>query len=193
MHRRATQRITSRDLKRLSDIARADRKSFFKRYPRYAAYEGRVACVALCQGAALHFIDGRNGISDFDVWTFYYGLPPVRFPPRRHARAEYGPSHFTNWSGRVDLMGRSLPYPSKTDPAKMLRSHLSDQPTRSAYFLAKKAVVLIDPPSRRGRDRLAGTCYLKQSKTAETYAAEQRSRFLSNSRALRLSKPAAPA
>ena len=149
MRGRATQKITSADLQRLSDIARDDRQSFFARHPRYAAYTKRVACVALCQGAALHFIDGRNGINDFDVWTFYYELP-VPFPPRRHGRAEYGPSHFTNWSGRVDLLGRSLPYPPKTDPAKMLRDYLSSKPTRSAYYLVQKAVVLIDPPSRRG-------------------------------------------
>ncbi len=28
-------------------------------------------CVALCQGAALHFYDKKNGVKDFDVWFFY--------------------------------------------------------------------------------------------------------------------------
>jgi hypothetical protein len=32
----------------------------------------------------------------------------------------------------------------------MLRDYLSSKPTRSAYYLVQKAVVLIDPPSRRG-------------------------------------------
>jgi hypothetical protein len=147
---RAKEQITKADLNRLSKIARADRDQFFKDYPRYAAYRTRVACVALCQGGALHFIDGRTGVNDLDVWTFYYALPSVLFPYRRHGRKDFGPSHLTNWSRRVDLMGRSLSYRPGTDPAKVLRAYLTNKPTRSAYYLAKKAVILIDPSSRRG-------------------------------------------
>ena len=25
----------------------------------------------LCQGAALHYVNGRNGVKDFDVWSIY--------------------------------------------------------------------------------------------------------------------------
>jgi hypothetical protein len=147
---RAQERITMADLDRLSDIARDDRDQFFKDYPGYARYQSRVAGVALCQGGALHFIDGRTGVNDLDVWTFYYELPSVRFPYRRHARKDFGPSHLTNWSRRVDLMARTLSAPAGTDPAKMLREYLTKRPTKSAYLLAEKAVVLIDPASRRG-------------------------------------------
>ena len=148
--RRAQEPITAADLGLLSDIARTDRDEFFKRYPKYARYRSRVACVALCQGAALHFIDGRTGVNDLDVWTFYYELPSIRFPYRRHARKDFGSSHLTNWSRRVDLMARTLPAPPGTDPAKILRDYLTSRPTKSAFCLAKKAVVLIDPPKRRG-------------------------------------------
>ena len=27
-------------------------------------------CVALCQGAAMHYFDKTNGIKDFDIWFF---------------------------------------------------------------------------------------------------------------------------
>src|SRR5665809_16778 len=124
MKGRAQELITKADLDRLSEIARSDRDSFFKRYPRYAPYRSRVACVALCQGAALHYIDGRTGVKDFDVWTFYYTLASPRFPYRRHARKDFGSSRFTDWSGRVDLMARALPANPGADPAKMLRDYL---------------------------------------------------------------------
>jgi hypothetical protein len=144
------EKITMADLDRLSDIARADRDQFFKHYPRYARYQSRVACVALCQGGALHFIDSKTGVKDLDVWTFYYELSLIRFPYRRHARKDFGPSHLTNWSRRVDLMARALPVPPGTDPVMMLREYFTKRSTKSAYLLAKKAAVIIDPPSRRG-------------------------------------------
>lgn len=80
---RAKQIIKIADLSRLSKIARADRERFFRAHPRYSAYLNRIACVALCQGAALHFIDRNTGVKDFDVWTFYYELRSVQFPYRR--------------------------------------------------------------------------------------------------------------
>jgi hypothetical protein len=150
MPNRAYQTITLVDLQRLSEIASDDRNLLFARYPKYTVYQQRVACVALCQGAALHFIDGQTGIKDFDVWTFYWELPFIRFPPRRRARAKFGPSHFTNWSGRVDLIGRSVPWPTENDSASMLRNYLANRATRSARFLAEKGAVLIDPFECRG-------------------------------------------
>src|SRR5438445_6563879 len=67
---RSLERITVRDLTQLARIAAADRQAFFAKQPKWAKLAERVVCVALCQGAALHFIDGRNGVKDFDVWTF---------------------------------------------------------------------------------------------------------------------------
>jgi hypothetical protein len=148
MDGRAMEKITIADLDRLSDIARADRDEFFKNYPKYASYKSRVACVALCQGAALHFIDGKTGVKDLDVWTFYYELPSILFPYRRHARKDFGPSHLTNWSRCVDLMARALPVRPGTDPAKMLREYLTKRPTKSAYLLGQEG-------SRSHRSRFA--------------------------------------
>jgi hypothetical protein len=44
----------------LSVIAAEDRESRFARRPRWAVYRDRILCVALCQGAALHYVDGRS-------------------------------------------------------------------------------------------------------------------------------------
>jgi hypothetical protein len=34
------------------------------------------------QGAALHYVNGQNGIKDFDVWSFYAQYDDWPFPPR---------------------------------------------------------------------------------------------------------------
>jgi hypothetical protein len=61
------ERITKRDLFRLLEIAQADRNEFFSRRPRRKSYRYRslILCTALCQGAALHYVHGENGIKDF--------------------------------------------------------------------------------------------------------------------------------
>ena len=67
------------------------------------------------EGAALHFVDGKNGVKDFDVWSFYSdkkGVP--QFPFHRRARADFGESKFGKCPGeslkgrRVDIFGRSI-------------------------------------------------------------------------------------
>jgi hypothetical protein len=52
--------------------------------------EDSLVCVALCQGAALHFVDGENGVKDFDVWTFYAARLTTQ--PSRGAAARPGSS-----------------------------------------------------------------------------------------------------
>jgi hypothetical protein len=87
--------IEEGDLERLAAFARQDRESFFSRCPKYQPYAERVICVALCQGAALHYLDHKNGVKDIDVWTFYAQHPGVQFPWRRPvARRDFGPSKF---------------------------------------------------------------------------------------------------
>jgi hypothetical protein len=64
--------ITKSDLRRLADIALRDLESLFRRHPDTGRlYRHRLFAIALCQGAALHFLDGKNGVKDFDVWSSF--------------------------------------------------------------------------------------------------------------------------
>jgi hypothetical protein len=156
---RSIEQIGLTDLSRLAQLANDDEKALFARVPGGAGrYAGRLLCRALCQGAALHFVNGATGVKDFDVWSFYAALPTGPFPYRRIGNADFGPSKFGRWPGdsarfrgrRVDLIGRSLPAEFGEDPASVLRRYLSSGATESARALAAKAVVLIAPNDRVG-------------------------------------------
>lgn len=162
---RSYEQITAEDLARLGELAAADRERFFKGRPEY---RDRLLCSALCQGAGSHYVDvaaGKaepTGIKDFDVWSFFSAIPGKRFPAdRRHTYPDFGESKFGRWDDevkvcrhykgrRVDLLMRALTVPVDADPVSALRSYLAEARTKSAKFLAKKGVVLIDPPDRRG-------------------------------------------
>ncbi|MDQ4128106.1 MAG: hypothetical protein M3151_09205 [Actinomycetota bacterium] len=152
------ERITREDLGHLAEIARLDRKDLFARKPRYRVLEEGLVCVALCQGAALHFVDGENGVKDFDLWTFYAARPghPI-FPWRRRVSREFGDARFGRppekpafVGRRVDLLGRSIEVGAQTDPTVILRGYLSEGRTGSARALAQKAAVLLEPSERLG-------------------------------------------
>lgn len=174
--RRSSAPLTHDHLARLSAIAAEDREIFYRAQP---AYRGRHLATVLAQGAALHWLDRSTGVKDLDVWSFF-ALPPgaTRFPASQRKRhVDFGPSElgrqaydlddawltmhdrrrFARWSTfrgrRVDLMMRGLPCTPDADPAVAIRGWLS-RGTRPAngspWHLAQKAVVLIDPPERRG-------------------------------------------
>ena len=115
-HSRSREPIRRSDLQRLADIARSDREDFFQRYPRWSAlYSQRLLCVALCQGAALHFVDGKNGVKDFDVWSFFCEIPGQPIRRRRVVSRDFGHPRFgktldkPNFIGRrVDLLFKSI-------------------------------------------------------------------------------------
>lgn len=157
--------ITTADLSRLHICATKDNAKFFKGRPEYA---DRLLCVALCQGAGLHFVDiangkaSPNGVKDLDVWSFFAAISGQRFPAdKRHSHVDFGPSKFGRWSRelprfshfqgrRVDLFMRALPVSIDAEPAAALRKYLRGGRTESARRLAAKGVVLIDPVERCG-------------------------------------------
>lgn len=127
----------------LGRIADADLADLVRRRPAWGPVAARRFAVALCQGAALHRIDGRTGVKDLDVWSFFApapGLPP--FPWRRMGR---GSIAFAGREVRVDLLGRTIPLPDPADPAGAVRAWLAEGRTESARRLALKAVVTISP------------------------------------------------
>ena len=155
---RSYEPIDRDDLVHLAEIARLDLADFFARKPRYRPLSERLICVALCQGAALHFIDGKNGVQDFDVRTFFAAHPYApAFPWRRRRARDFGDPRFgrppdrPDFVGRhVDLLGRSLEVGEATDPTVILRKYLSEGRTRTARRLSEKAVVLLEPADQLG-------------------------------------------
>jgi hypothetical protein len=87
--------IDMHDLVRLDGLAAEAEAGLFARRPQRAGrYAGRLICRALCQGAALHYLDGRTGVKDFDVWSFYVAHGDGPFPYRWRGTADFGPSKF---------------------------------------------------------------------------------------------------
>ncbi len=148
---RSLAHIDRSDLLRLAAFAAEAEAGLFARHPYSAGrYGGRLLCRALCQGAALHYLDGERGVKDFDVWSFYAACADGPFPYRWHGTADFGLSKFGRYPGdppsytgrRIDFFGRSLATPPGTDPATALRHYLSTARTASAKALASKAVIL---------------------------------------------------
>lgn len=153
---RSLVRIERADLLRLAADAEAD---LFRRKPHGSGrYAGRLLGRALCQGAALHFVNKTNCVKDFDVWSFYTRYDDWPFPARWRGTRDFGLSKFGRYSGdpprfsgrRVDLFGRSLPAEPGADPANVLRRYLAARRPTSAKAVAAKAVVLIHPEDRAG-------------------------------------------
>jgi hypothetical protein len=156
---RSLVRIERADLLRLAALAAAAEADLFRRNPQGSGrYADRLLGRALCQGAALHYVNKRNGVKDFDVWSFYAQCDDWPFPARWRGTRDFGPSRFGRYPGdpphysgrRVDLLGRSLPAKPGADPADVLRRYLAARRTDSAKALAAKAVVLIHPENRAG-------------------------------------------
>lgn len=150
--RRSFERIDDGDLTKLCDLACQDTEQFLSQYPKYKT---KTICIALCQGAALHYVDGQNGVKDFDVWTFYAKSEIPAFPVRRLREVDFGISKFgkspddiTFVGRRVDLLGRSIE--DKQDPVSSVRSYLAQGRTHTAFKLSQKPVVILFPKHLRG-------------------------------------------
>ena len=140
---RSLAHIERNDLLRLAELAAQAEAGLFARHPDGAGrYTGRLLCRALCQGAALHYLDGKNGVKDFDVWSFYAALGDGPFPYRWRGTADFGPSRFGRYPGDP---------PSYAGRRVDLRDYLSAARTASAKALAAKAVILLTPEQAVGR------------------------------------------
>lgn len=152
-------KIEASDLERLALLNKEDRDEFFARRPHWQRlYADRILCIALCQGAAVHYINEKNGVKDFDVWTFYAKHPDEPFPWRLRRTRDFGLSKFgkhpddVGYVGRrVDFFARSLPFAVADDPVQCIRTYLSNGHTKTVGELSRKAVVLIEPKELMGK------------------------------------------
>jgi hypothetical protein len=170
---RSHARLTDEHLRRLAVLAEKDH-AFFTRPDGRPEYKSRRLVAALAQGGALHYLDGRTGVKDLDVWTFYAAIPGERFPgDKRVRRDDFGPSSLgrqtydmhaaRRWSAytgrRVDFCLRELPVEADA-PINSVISVLQEWLARgarstakrkpSSWYLAQKAVVLLYPDSHHG-------------------------------------------
>lgn len=151
--------ITLPDLQRLRAIAAQDRATFFAKHPDWAAhYADRVLLVALCQGAARHYLDGTTGVQDFDVYTFFAENPARRWCARRRAIYDFGDPKFGQSSDkpqfvgrRVDVLARAVPWTPGQDAGDALQAYLRTGRTETARRLAEQAVVILEPVGRMGK------------------------------------------
>ena len=132
------EKIDKADLDRLASLAERNRNAFFARRGRWGIYQDRIVAVALCQGAALHFVDGKSGVKDFDVWTFYAKHPEGPFPSRVVNHEDFGESKF----------GRNPNIPART----FLRSAIQHTDSHAAgcatHTRAAASAIAVSAPSR---------------------------------------------
>ena len=156
---RSYERITRVHLKRLARIARLEREEFFARHREYAIlYRRRILCTALCEDAALHYINGQTGVLCFDVFTFYAEHPEAAFPHWHEDCHDFGRSAFgrlasapQTFKGRpVNLAGRSIGASPTDDPLEALQYYLRRAHGPVPRRLAEKAVVMIEPEPLEG-------------------------------------------
>jgi hypothetical protein len=155
---RSFERITPDDLTRLARLSLGDLARFFARRPETGAlYQDRLLALCLCQGAADHYVSGKCGVKDFDVWAFFRAHPLRQFPPRRIGHSNFGPSKFgrhpndEGYTGRrIDIIGRSIATEGNEDPIDAIRRYLKQRRTVSATLLASRPVIAIHPPERVG-------------------------------------------
>lgn len=113
--------------------------------------------VALCQGAAMHYHNGSNGIKDFDIW-FFYPFNEKHLPYRTIWTWDYENPKFgthpsiPGYVGRkVDVLVRSIRNYTSNDAVKTIHQYLKLENSASSRELAKKAVVMLFPTSLLGQ------------------------------------------
>jgi hypothetical protein len=123
---------------------------------KYKVYRGKLIAMCLCQGAAQHFVDGKTGIKDFDVWFFFTEDENIRIPNIKNMR--YSACKLLKDVGekRVDFLKKSIKRDvidmSKSEkPRDILRSYLQNANTSTSKELAKKAIVGLYPDEVFGK------------------------------------------
>jgi hypothetical protein len=160
---RSRAKLADRDLERLLEFERVERDRLYRTSPIWAAHRDQLLCICLGQGSGRHLIDGRTGIKDFDVWTFFARRDDLdarqvasAFRSGRHR--DWGPSRFgtrtdsefkrrfPQFKGRnVDLFATAIASNPGQDPATAVQTWLRDAKGRKAKLLAEKAFVMLEP------------------------------------------------
>jgi hypothetical protein len=116
-------------------------------------YRDRLLLLALCQGGAQHYVDGKNGLKDIDVWAFFREGLSKPFPYRTVWHADFGHSHLGRHPGdvgytgrRIDIIGRSIPCHRGESTELAVRAWLNRRSASARYIGARPVIGLA--PSR---------------------------------------------
>lgn len=137
--------LTIKDLEKLKELGLKEHEEFFERNPHLKeAYYNSLIGIALCQGAASHYLNPKVGIKDFDIWHFYVEDENTNFPNRAKKSIENG------YKGRrIDFLKRAIPkniyqkYPD--DPEKVIMEYLFQRDTKTKNLLLQKAIIGLYP------------------------------------------------
>lgn len=144
----ARKHITRRDLRNLRDLALEEHDAFFRRNPHLeAGYRQALVAACLCQGAALHYLNPRSRLEDFDIWHFYWETRGKIFPYRAHAKGEYR-------GKRVDFLKRGVRKEFRRfagNSGQVILEYLKRRDTRTKRELLKKATIGLFPHSIFGK------------------------------------------
>lgn len=109
--------------------------------------------VALCQGAAMHYLDkpsikdgkAYKGVRDFDIWCFYRKTTDkFLFGKQGGLVDEFDIGYFGK--RKIDIMMRDIDY--KDDEVESIQNWLKTSHNKSPTHLSEKAVILIYPKIR---------------------------------------------
>jgi hypothetical protein len=136
--------------------ARAEAELFARHADGAGRYAGRLAWRALCQGAALHYLDGKNGVKDFDVWSSCAALGDRPVPYRWRGRPISAPP-----GSAVIRVTRRLCLPARRSAqavaARAARRRPGSRPARlpdgSPHRIGKGTGGQGDHPDRPGKRR----------------------------------------
>ena len=165
--------ITESDLRHLGDIAWECLEYRLGRNGNLHGFRERLVCIALCQGAALHYIDGKTGVKDFDVSAFFATANAPALGFRRGTVRESGLYKFgkhpdiprrrgyrTRWCdffmraitpGDIEQALTKTANDSEVDAVALVRGYLANRATCSSRLLARKAVVGLWPETVFGK------------------------------------------
>jgi len=142
--------LSDDDLARLGAIAQDVLRDRVFRTPVGRQYKGRLILLALCQGAAQHYVDRVTGVKDLDVWAFFRGGLEKPFPWRGRWSADFGLSRLGRHPAdegylgrRVDVMGRSISSRETSGEAAVLE-WLHGR-SKSARLLVKRPAIGLFP------------------------------------------------
>ncbi|HXV29777.1 MAG TPA: hypothetical protein VD840_05550 [Sinorhizobium sp.] len=154
---RSYELLNRADLERIASVAIRTLAAIFERAPVAGLYRDRIVLLALAQGSALHYLNGTNGIKDFDVWAFFEAGAAKPFPHRKRWCADFGPSRFgrhpddIGYRGRrLDLMGRSIDVADGESAQDAVRRWLAS-PAKSAVALRQKPMFCLLPREAFGQ------------------------------------------